>query len=87
MSNLNLLETISKLENVQLQISTSATKLAGEDKFVTSVTFGQFNPEVMVNNGGPVTTKGLTFNTLGDTFEEAEGNALKKIIVFMNLGE
>lgn len=87
MSNLELLETISSLKNVQLQFNTSGTNIGGEPKFVTNVTFGQFNPDVMVNNGGPVTEKGITFNTLGDSFEEAEANALKKIITFMKLGE
>ena len=87
MDNLSLIKKISELDNVQLQINTSATQVSGKEKFVTNVQFGHFDPENMVHNGGPVTKKGLTLNVLGDSFEEAESNALKKVLTFMKLGE
>lgn len=84
-TSLELLDKIAGLENVSIQYTTS--QISGSDGYVTNMQFGQFNPEVMVNNGGPVTKKGITFNVIGDSFEDAEIKALQKVITFMKLGD
>ena len=78
---LELLAKLGKIENFQCEIKTSS--VSGNESFLSVVSFGTYDPNNKLSNGGPVTTKGITLSFMGDSFENSQENALEGVLTFM----
>jgi hypothetical protein len=78
---MELLAKLGQIENFQCDIKTSG--INGQEGFVSMVSFGTYDPQNKLPNGGPVTLKGITLSFLGDSFESSQENALEGILTFM----
>ncbi len=78
-------QKLADLKNVIIDVKVNETKVSGEPTFIGQVNMNQYNPEVFIPNGGPVTLKGVSTSALGKSYEEAYDNALAKAVELMGL--
>lgn len=69
-------------DNIMLSLQTKENKDGG---FIAVAQGNIFNPEIILEGGGPVTVKQATIEGLGKTFEDAQKSALEKLAVALGL--
>jgi hypothetical protein len=72
----NAVERFSELKNIIVDVKVSA--IAGKAEFVGNASVSLFNPEKMIQSGGPVTVKGVNTCAVATTYEGAYEAVLEK---------